>query len=125
MLINKVLNDNKLSFQCQNYDPNIYIYKIEDRINIVTIRSKSSAFSIDRDLFYYLSNQKLIYAFILKNEISGKIFYLEFYNKNNWLNSSFERSNKEKLFFGKIVLNNQSDIKQIINRIKNIVLDKK
>lgn len=125
MLINKVLNDNKLSFQCQNYDPNTYIYKIEDRINIVTIRSKSSAFSIDRDLFYYLSNQKLIYAFIFENEISGKIFYLEFYNKNNWLNSSFERSNKEKLFFGKIVLNNQSDIKQIINRIKNIVFDKK
>lgn len=118
MLLNKELNRNKIQYKMQEYNPNIYIYKILNKVNIVTIIAKTNVFLLDRDLFYYLSNQKEMYSFVLKSIDDNQLYYLEFKNKTNWLNSSFERCDKEELYFGKIILNNKSNIKTIIDKIK-------
>jgi len=54
----------------------------------------------------------------LRNSCDNKVFFIEFKDNNNWLYSSFERSDKEKLFFGKIVLNNESNLDKVIEKIK-------
>lgn len=118
MLLNKELNRNKIQYKMQEYNPNIYIYKIPNKANIVTIIAKTNVFLLDRDLFYYLSNQKEMYSFVLKSIDDNQLYYLEFKNKTNWLNSSFETCDKEELYFGKIILNNKSNIKTIIDKIK-------
>ena len=116
----KLLKEYSIPFKKQNYEINIDIYKIETKknINIVVISNNSNTFKIDRDLFYYLDNQKLLYGFILINKSDNGLFYLEFNNKKNWLNSSFERTDKEELFFGKIVLNNKISENDLVELIK-------
>ena len=118
MLLNKELDQNKIQYKIQKYDSNIYIYKIPNKANIVTITAKTNIFLLDRDLFYYLSNQNEMYSFVLKSKDDNQIYYLEFKNKISWLNSSFETCNKEELYFGKIILNNKSNIRTIIDKIK-------
>lgn len=118
MWLNEILDKNSIKYKVQEYDDDIYIYKVENKANVVVISSTTSIFSLDRELFYYLSNQNKLYSFVLMNSQDDKVFYLEFRDKINWLNSSFERSDKEELYFGKIVLNNQSNMENIIQKIK-------
>ena len=121
-MLKDLLEKNNIKYKMQEYSPNSFIFKIENKLNIVEIIEKSSTFSLDRDLFYYLSNQKIQYSFVLENSYDNKVFFIEFKDNNNWLYSSFERSDKEKLFFGKIVLNNESNLDKIIEKIKKILL---
>ncbi|BES63910.1 hypothetical protein SANA_03490 [Gottschalkiaceae bacterium SANA] len=109
---------NGIVFKKQEYNDNCILFKIKNAINIVFMNENSSSFKLDRDLFYYLINQNLPYAFVLFNKKENKVFYLEFKDKINWLASSFERCNKNSLYLGKIVLNNQSDEMTILKQIQ-------
>ena len=54
-----------------------------------------------------MDNQPELYAFILVDKVANQYYYLDFKMKNNWIKSSFERSGKDEIYFGKIVLNNR------------------
>ncbi len=121
MNIEKILNEESIDYLNQEYDEKIKIYKLNNKANLVQITGDYSTFAIDRDLNYYLNSQNMVYAFILVNKNDSKLFYLEFRDKNNWLNASFERSNKDRLYFGKVVLNNQVNLFKLRERIKKLV----
>lgn len=120
MNLAKLMEMNNVVYKEKEYEPDIRLFKVgsNEPTNVVEMHSPNSTFKIDRDLFYYLSHQKEDYSFCLVNEKEGKIFYVEFKNKNNWLKSSFERCDKEELFFGKIVLNNKVDCTELLERLK-------
>ncbi|WP_373600501.1 hypothetical protein [Paraclostridium bifermentans] len=109
MKIDKILKNKNIPYKVQEYDDYINIYKVGNSklINIVTMIEKGNVFKIDSDLFYYLNNQKEPYSFLLIDRLENKFYYLDFKNKNNWIKSSFERSGKDEIYFGKIVLNNR------------------
>lgn len=117
MEIKRLMKEKNISFNNQEYDDNTTLFKIEKKINLVRIEGKTSTFSLERDLFYYLDNQKIPYSFLLINSMDKRIFYLDFKSKKNWLSSGFERSDKENLYFGKIVLNNQCDLETVMKKI--------
>lgn len=118
--IDSILENNMILFKKQNYDEYTKLYKLGNKktINLAVISGNINTFKIDRDLFYYLSNQKEMYCFLLINKVKKEIFYLEFRNKINWLNSSFETSDKDELYFGKIVLKNKLSEQQLIEKLK-------
>ena len=116
----KLLEKYLVPYKKQNYETNIEIYKVENKknLNVVVILGSTSTFKIDRDLFYFLDSQSLLYCFVLINRTDSGLFYLEFKNKNNWLKSSFERTDKDELFFGKIVLNHRISERDLIEEVK-------
>lgn len=109
MIVQNILNNSNIKYKLQEYDDNINIYKIGTTkvINIVSITENGNVFKLDEDLFYYLDNQPELYAFILVDKVANQYYYLDFKMKNNWIKSSFERSGKDEIYFGKIVLNNR------------------
>ena len=109
MRVQNILNNSNIKYKLQEYDDNINIYKIGTTkvINIVSITENGNVFKLDEDLFYYLDNQPELYAFILVDKVANQYYYLDFKMKNNWIKSSFERSGKDEIYFGKIVLNNR------------------
>ena len=109
MIVQNILNNSNIKYKLQEYDDNINIYKIGTTkvINIVSITENGNVFKLDEDLVYYLDNQPELYAFILVDKVANQYYYLDFKMKNNWIKSSFERSGKDEIYFGKIVLNNR------------------
>ncbi len=84
------------------------------------MEGSTNVFSLDRDLFYFLDNQKKPYGFILNAVKENRIYFLEFNKKINWLSMCFNSCDKENLYFGKQILNNISDYSKIISRIQKI-----
>lgn len=121
MNINEILNDLGIKYKEQEYDDYINIYKLGNQksINLITMMEKGNIFKIDSDLFYYLDNQKELYAFLLIDRIDKKYYYLDFKDKRNWLKSSFDRSNKDEIYFGKIVLNNKITKDNLIIKLQS------
>jgi len=109
------LKKRRIDYIKQEYDDDIDIYKIKDKVNILHLCGKSSTFSMERDLFYYINNQQLSYALLLENVKDKKVFFIEFKNKNNWLSSSFSSSDKEELFLGKQIMNYPSSYEKVLS----------
>lgn len=108
MGLETILKKNYIKYKKIDYEKNISIYKyIDKERTVVNILQNNGEFIIDRDLFYYLDNNKEQYSFVLENLSNNKIYYLDFKSKINWLKSSFDRTEKGQLYFGKIVLNNE------------------
>lgn len=120
MKIDNILNNIGLEYKREEYDDYIDIYKIRDKksLNLITMTEKGNVFKIDSDLFYYLDNQKELYSFLLIDRVSKSYYYLDFKDKRNWLKSSFERSNKDEIYFGKIVLNNKVIESNLITKLQ-------
>lgn len=121
MKFGKVLKENNIQFIEEEYDNNIYLYKIKGIINLVYMEGEVNIFSLDRDLFYYLNNQNEIYGFVFYANDNDATYFLKFKNKNNWLSRCFESSNKDSLYFGKEILNNKKDCKNIISDIEHSI----
>lgn len=119
MNIEKILLNNDIGFKEIEYEDEIKVYKIGllNQMNVVVILSTSNTFIVDKDLIYYLTNQKESYSFWLINIRDKEMFYLEFNDKNNWLETSANRSSKEKIYFGKIVLNHRINEKGILQKL--------
>lgn len=85
------------------------IYNLKNR-NLMVIESTSNTFSITRSAFERLI-QAYNYAYLLINKNTNELFYFD--NKKDWMKLSFERSNKEELFFGKEILQTRISIDDI------------
>jgi len=116
--IERNLLDKSIKFKAQEYDDDISIVKIEDKVNLIEYKNKQNSFPVDEDLFFYLDQQSIPYAFLLINTSTDKYFFMNYPKKKNWLSQSFERSNKSVIYFGKIVLQNQINKSAIIKKIE-------
>ena len=119
MNIEEILLNNDIRFKEIEYEEEIKVYKIGllNQINVVVLFSNSNTFKVDKDLIYYLTNQKENYSFWLINTKDNEMFYLQFNDKNNWLEMSVNRSTKEKIYFGKIVLNHKLNQNGILQKL--------
>lgn len=116
-MLNELLKKNNISVIKHKKIGNTEITKIKPELNIVTIFGNDNTFTIKRDVFNDIDKLEEKYAFCLINKREEKIYYLEFKDKNNWLKTSFERSNKEELYFGKIVLQHRITVNDLIKKI--------
>lgn len=114
--LEEILCNKKYDYKIQAYDKRIKIVKIKNKVNLVFYKSKKNSFPVEEDLFFYINEQTIPYAFLLINDSNNKIFFMNYPKKENWLSNSFERSGKDEIFFGKIVLQNE---------IKKSVIQKK
>lgn len=121
MNVEKLLLDSSIEFKSQEYDDNISIIKIADKVNLVKYENNQNSFPVDEDLFFYLDQQAVPYAFLLINKLSNKMFFMNYPKKKNWLSQSFERSSKSEIYFGKIVLQNEIKKMDILNKITSII----
>ena len=117
MEFEKVLENRGIRYRKQKFSKGIPIYTINDNINVVILTRNDGVFDIERKLFDYLTKQTINYSFLLINKKEKKVYYLEFKNRNNWLSSSFNDCTKEKLYFGKIVLNHQSSFEDFLKKL--------
>lgn len=120
MDISQFLHSINITFKEIEYTDETTIYKLNSKNNLVVCLSKDSSFIIERDLFFYLENQKIDYSFLLINTIDEKYFFLEHNKISNWLKSSFERCDKDELYFGKIVLQHRLSLNELTNKIKKL-----
>lgn len=118
MQIKNELNKNNIDFKVLDEDKDFVLYKIQDRLVLLHMLCKSSDFIMERDIFEYIDSNKLEYRIICENTSSGKMFYLKFPNKNNWIKGAFESCSKQKLHLGKQVLNNQMKLIDIASNLK-------
>lgn len=121
MVLDTFLKELKIEYKEIEYDDYAIIYKLKLKVNLVYMKSRSSSFSIDRDLFFYLVNQKQEYHFLLDNNCDDKIFFLPYNKFASWLKGSFDSSDKDELYFGKVVLQNELSQKQLTSHVLNMV----
>ncbi len=120
MGLKTLLKELEIEFKEIEYDDHASIYKLNSKVNLVCMKSKSSAFSIERDLYYYLDNQKLEYHFLLINRNENKYFLLPFNKFSKWLKGSFDSCDKEEIYFGKVVLQNEIKANQLTTNLMKI-----
>lgn len=120
MVLETLLKELDIEFKEIEYDDNSSIYKLNSKVNLVCMKSKSSAFAIERDLYYYLDNQKIEYHFLLINKNDNKYFLLPFIKFSNWLKGSFDSCDKDEIFFGKVVLQNEINEKHLATSLLKI-----
>lgn len=99
---------------------NIQMIEYENETMLVVIRNKSNVFSITRQEFDIIEKELLDYDFYLLSELKKEAYYIKIKEPNNWIRNAFERSSKDKIFFGKEVLNNKVDEKELEELIGKI-----
>lgn len=117
----KILKNNNIDFSSERLSNNKILLKIGEvkKRNVILLTSEDSAFTLKRELFNYLNGSLYLYSFWFINLTSGKMYYLEFKDKKNWLATSFSRTTKNEIYFGKEVLNNKKTVEEIINIFKS------
>lgn len=93
----KVLNINKRL--------KIIIY--ENETMLVVINNKDNVFYITREEFDIIEQELLDYDFYLYSQNNKQAYYYKIKEPNNEIRYAFENSNKDKIYFGKNILNNK------------------
>lgn len=120
MTIENILKDIKADYKYIEYNDDSGVYKLSSSINIVCIENNKNIFSIERDLFYYIDNQKIDYHFVLVNKRDKKYFFLPYNKFSNWLRGSFDSCDKDEIYFGKIILQNEIDYNNLKTKLESI-----
>lgn len=110
----------KNSSKIKNISKNIQIIEYENETMLVAINSKSNVFTITRQEFDKIEEELLDYDFYLYSQENKQGYYLKVKEPNNQIRYAFENSKKDKIFFGKDVLNNKVDdikLKELIKKI--------
>ena len=117
--IEQFLKDNKYNFSLKKYK-NVNIYNINDeKMIIVIINKNDNVFSITRDIFNIIDDELLPYSFFLIDSYNRLYFY-KINEPNNSIRKAFESCNKDRIYFGKEVLNNKitdTEYKKYIDKI--------
>lgn len=119
MKIEKILKDNKCNYSLKKRK-NIFIYNLNDTKMLIVIENNGNIFSITKEIFNEIDEELLPYSFCLIDKNNGKMYFMEIKEPNNFLRNSFEYTNKEKIYFGKEVLNNEIKEKDLVQKIANI-----
>ena len=115
-MIEKILKKYKITYKIENKN-NISIIEFQDEKMLVVIRNKTNVFKINREVFYYIDDKLLPYAFCLLDEYKHKIYLIKIKEPQNSIRKAFERTTKDEIFFGKEVLQNEISEKTLINEI--------
>ena len=117
----EILKNNNIDFTSEKVSSNITLLKVGKikKKNIVLLISKDTIFKLKREFFNYLDGNPNPYGFWFINSSYNEMYYLEFRDKINWLSTSFSRTEKSEIYFGKEVLNNKKSKAEIINILKD------
>ncbi len=117
MTVNELLNKHNIKHESILSERGIYIFSIRNT-NVLFWINEGNSFKMKRKWFECLEANCEKYALCLYDRHNNKYYYIKFVNKNNWLSASFKGCDKEELFLGKQVLNNQSTIGNILADMK-------
>lgn len=116
-MLKKIYKEYEKIINVSNYIK-IIIYKNETML--VAIENKNNVFSITREEFEIIEEELLDYDFYLYSKNDKKSYYIKIKEPNNEIRKAFEYSKKDRIFFGKEVLNKVVSDKEIEDKIKNI-----
>ena len=119
MNIDKLLKNNKIEFILKKRK-NINIYIISDEKMLIVIKNNNNVFSIDRKTFNEIEEELLPYSFYLFDSNKNQGYFIKIKEPNNFLRNSFDSTDKNKIYFGKQVLNNKIKEEELLNRIEEI-----
>lgn len=117
----KILNEN-YKFKKIIYKGIEIIYFNNDTM-LVIISNKKNVFKISREQFIKIDDELLPYAFLLIDETTEELYFMQYKEPNNQLRYSFEKTAKNEIYFGKEILQNKiglEDLKRKINYIEKI-----
>lgn len=118
MKLDKILKEKHIEYKKIEYDKPCNIYKIKNLNKMVVCMEKEdNNFLIDNDLYYYLSNNKEEYSFILENKLDHKLYYLENKEISLFLQRSFNHTDKEEIYFGNMILDNEVNKFEVLSKI--------
>lgn len=113
MDINNVIEELRQKYKYIRINNNNTIYDLFNK-KLLIIESQSSTFRLLRTTFMKIL-QSENYAYLLINRNTNELFYIEKYN--DWMKVSFERSNKEELYFGKEILQRKINLQNFKEKI--------
>ena len=116
-MLKEIYNESEKIINVSNYIK-IIIYKNETML--VAIENKDNVFSITRSEFETIEQELLDYDFYLYSKKDKKSYYIKIKEPNNEIRIAFDNSNKDRIFFGKEVLNKVVSDKDVENMIKKI-----
>ncbi len=117
MTVNELLNKHSIKHESIFSEKGIYIFSVGST-NVLFWINEGNSFKMKRDWFEILQKNCEKYVLCLYDRKNNKYYYIKFPNKNNWLSGSFNSCEKEELFLGKQVLNNQSTMGNILVDLK-------
>lgn len=103
-----------------NISKNIEIIEYNNDTMLVIIKNKSNVFSIDKKEFEKIEEELLDYDILLISKTKGESYYFKIKEPNNEIRKAFEMSKKEKIFFGKDILNKKISLVDLPKMIEKI-----
>lgn len=119
-MIEKILNDEKISYKLIDEDQGFKLIKINSKMHIFYMASKGNRFLMERDFFDYLDGNSIPYSILCHDISANKFYYLKLNKKVNWIKSCFATCDKDAIYLGKNVLNELITEEALRNELKKI-----
>lgn len=119
MTIQELFKANEINYKVKHKENNISLLEISNYSVLIWINNNSS-FKMKRNLLKEMNKISEKQVYLLIDSTTKKYYFMKFPKANNWLTSGFYNCNKDELFLGKQVLNNQTSLSNIISEIKKL-----
>ena len=112
----------KIPYKVIDEDKGYKLIKINSKMHLFYMNSRSSQFMMERDFFDYLDGNSIPYA-ILCHDTSKNIFYYLKLNKKSkiGLNHVLKLCDKESIYLGKQVLNARINEKELYRTLRTLI----
>ena len=119
MDINKIVKMANISFKERKLK-NLYYLEFENETLLVIIKNNKNVFTITREDFEKIESILLDYDFCLLDTTMEQLYYMKINEPNNFIRKAFDLTKKNKIYFGKEILQNKITEKDLIDKIKRI-----
>lgn len=92
----------------------------ENETMLVIINNNKNIFKIIRSDFEYIEQELLNYDFCLIDSSKKRLYYMKITEPNNFIRKAFDSTEKDEIYFGKEILQNEIAEIQLIEMISNI-----
>ena len=104
----------KIPYKVIDEDKGYKLIKINSKMHLFYMNSRSSQFMMERD---YLDGNSIPYVILCHDTSKNIFYYLKLNKKVNWIKSCFETCDKESIYLGKQVLNariNEAELRKTL-----------
>lgn len=119
MTIQELLKTKEIEFVPKYKEKNILVVNISDYSVLIWINNNNT-FKMKRSILEEMNNVSEKQVYFLIDNTAKKYYFMKFPKSNNWLTSGFYNCDKDELFLGKQVLNNQKPLSNIISELKEL-----
>lgn len=117
-MIEKILKEETISYKVIDEDKNLKLLKIDGRMHLFYMKKNGNQFMMERDYFEYLDGNSIPYSIVCHDTSKDIFYYLKLNKDVNWIKSCFDTCDKESIYLGKQVLNEQKSVKEIVEYLR-------